>query len=82
MLQKEGIESVVEVILKILGWRDVGENLAGNVLVVAEDFIQRVGPEAVACLEVEEFAERESPEVVTLYNTVEFGVFFLEPHHA
>ena len=47
---------------------------------VVEDFVQRVGMELHARLQVEEFAEGEAAEVVALHDVAQLEVFFLQPH--
>ncbi len=57
MLEEEGVETVVEIGLEILGRRHIGENLAHDVFVVVQDLITGVGLEMIACLQVDEFTE-------------------------
>ena len=81
-LEEEGVEAVVEVALEDRQGVHHVEHLVGYALVVAQDFLQRVGREVAARLEVKEFAERESAQVVAVYEAVELGVLVLQAHHA
>lgn len=65
---------MVKIVLEIVQRTHLGKDGLHNVLVIVEYFVEGVGREIVARLQVDEFTERESAQVVGLYNAVELGV--------
>ena len=82
VLEEEGIEAMMQIVLKVKLRRSLGKNLPPDVLVALQNVVERVSWEVVARLEVEKLSERESPEVVRLDDTVELGVLLLQLHDA
>ena len=80
LLQEEGVETMVEIVLKILLWAHLGKDVLHNVLVVVEYVVEGVSGEIVARLQIDELTERESTQVVGFDDAVEFGVFLLQAH--
>ena len=81
VLLEEWIESVVDIVLKIAIGRHLRQDLAGNVLVIVENFLKRIGAEIVTRQQIDELAEGEASEVVRLDDAVEFRVLVFESHH-
>ena len=73
VLLEEGVEAVVDVVLKVAGGGYLRQYLLDDALVVAEDLLKRVGAEGVARQEVDEFTEGEAAQVIGLDDAVELG---------
>lgn len=71
---------MMDIILKVFHRTNLGQDGMGNLFVMVLNVLQRVRLELLSGLQVQVFPERESPEVVALDDTVEFRVFFLQPH--
>ena len=54
MLLKEGIETMMDVILEILVWGNLGKYLFDDMLVIVENLVKRVGTEIISCKQIKE----------------------------
>ena len=79
-LQEEGVEAVVQIVLEVIQRARFREDAPRYPFVALHDFVQRVGVELHACLQVEVFAEREAAQVVALHDVAQLRVLFLESH--
>ena len=79
-LEEEGVEAVMEVVLKIIQRADFGKHPFGYLFVAAQYLFECVVTEFHPCLQVQKFAERKTAEVVALHDVTQFQVFFFEPH--
>lgn len=82
ILQEKRVEAMVYVVHEVFRGTGLWQDLLDDVFVAREYLVKRVWRELVVGLEVEKLAEREPPQVVTLHDAVQFGILFLEPHHA
>ena len=78
MLLEEGIEPVMDIVLKVSVGRHLRQNLLDDVLMILEDILQRVGLEVGASEEVEELAEGEATQIVALHDAVELMILVLQ----
>ena len=82
ILQEERVEAMVDVVHEVFRRTGLWQDLLDDVFVIHEYLVKRVRRKLVVGLEVEKLAKREPSQVVTLHDAVQFGIPFLEPHHA
>jgi len=82
LLEEEGVEAVMKVVVEILAGVDLVADVAGDEMAITHEHIEAEGLQVEAGLEVEVFAEREASEVITLYNIVQLWILFFQAHHA
>ena len=82
VLLEEGVEAMMDVILKIAVGRHFRENLTGNLFMMPDDVVEGVRLEVVACEQVDKLAEREAAQVVAFDDAIEFRVLIFQAHHA
>ena len=80
LLEEEGIEAVVDIVLEIVERFDFRTNLSRNGCMVRNDFVVLIGTEICTGHQINELTERESAEVVTVHNSVEDGILLLQTH--
>ena len=73
VLKEEGVEAVVQILLEMLRWADLGQDVLHDLFVVVQDVVERYRLEAVARLEVQELSEGEAAQVVAFHDAVELG---------
>lgn len=71
---------MVQVILQIIQRIEFPENVLGQLLMIAQDFLKRVRRKGMAALQVQEFTEGESSKVIYLGNAAKLRVLFLQTH--
>ena len=72
----------MDVVLEVSAWRDPGQYLLDDVLMIVQDLIERIWAKTVIREQVKEFTEGESSQVVRLYYTVQLRVLVLQSHYA
>ena len=78
--KEERVETMMQVILKIIQRSYFGKYSFGYLFMCTEDFFEAVCPEFHSCLQVQKFTERESAQVITFRNVTQFEVFLFESH--
>lgn len=71
---------MVQVILQIIQRIELPENVLGQLLMIAQDFLKRVWRKSMAALQVQEFTEGESSEVIYFGDAAKLGVLFFQTH--
>ena len=73
---------MMDIIVEMLRRACFRQDILDNLLMVMNDFIEGVGAESIACLQVDVFAKGEASQVVALHNTVQLRVFLFQAHNA
>jgi len=81
MFQKEGGETMVNIIAEVLRRTNQRQYFFHNPLVLWYYFLQAICLKAFPGNDVEVFPERESPQIVAFNNAVQFWIFVFKSHN-
>ena len=81
MLQEEGVETVMKIMLKMLCWAHLTQHITHNLVVITQNVIKFISGKAYASLKGEILSEREATKIIALHNIAQLRGVFTHTHH-